>query len=329
MVTISRGLRTTAGSYYRWHREIQESFKRSNRGARLHRMLPMMIATFLILAASVWALNATARLVAQAMSHTPEFLGELLGAAAFYPNILANSCAVAVMVALIVAVKNRILPDIRAATGWKKAGQWALFGATLLWFATTAFMMWARGITLGAQVFLGFVLWILIICFWAMQIAVCLHVLTSWFLFVKVVSLHWPWVGWALTAAAWWFSLNIAHLLEEGTKWLYPANLHYAFDLLAPFAVPVIAWYVKIPTTIAAAVPWIVEFRLLAGFRKHGETYRAGEYYQRWCNPSLEELPGGREQLRMVWSSLGRHEGGDDDLGGKAMWRELFRDVFR
>jgi hypothetical protein len=329
MVTISRELRTSAGRYYRWHREIQDNFKRSNRGARLHRMLPMMIATFLILAASVWPLNSTAKLVAQAMSHAPEFLGELLGAAAFYPNILATWYAAGVIVALAVAARIKMLPDIRAATGPKKAVQWVLFSATILWFTTTAFMMWARGITLGVQVFLGFLLWVLIISFWALQIAVCLHVLTNWFLFVKVVSLRWPWVGWAITAAAWWFSLNIAHLLEEGTKWLYPPNLHYAFDILAPFAVPVIAWYVKIPTTIAAAIPWIVEFRMLAGFRKHGEAYRDSEYYQRWCNPSLEEFPRGREQIRTMWASLGRGDDDDDEISVKAMWRGIFRDVVR
>ncbi|OCB41813.1 hypothetical protein A5721_30315 [Mycobacterium vulneris] len=288
-----------------------------------------MIVSLVILAGSTWPLNWTARLVAQAMLHAPDFLGELVGAAAFYPNLLATCYAAGAIVALIAFARFKMLPDIRAATGSKKAVQWVLFGGTILWLGTTAFMMWRGGIALGVQVFLGISLWILIVSFWAVQIAVFLHVLTNWFLLVKVVSLCWPWVSWVITAAAWWFSLNIAHLLQTGTKWLYPPNLHYAFDLLAPVAVPLIAWCVKIPTTIAAAVPWIVELRMLAGFRQHGAAYRDSDYYRRWSNPEVDEFPAGRAQLRLLWTSLRRDEPPDDDVGVKELWQGIFRDVFR
>lgn len=155
-------------------------------------------------------------------------------------------------------------------------------------------------------------------------------VFIGWFWATKVLSIYWWWAGWLLTAITWKFGIDVAQILAEHMRALYPENLHHAFDLIAPVGIPATEWLVKVGTTIAAAVPWVVELRMLRGFRRDGDAYRGSDYYQRWCLSPREEFPTLWQGLKEGWLDYvsGNTPSPGDEMSWRDVFKELRRDVF-
>lgn len=322
--------RARVGPYCEWHREVRRCFKESGRARRLHRMLPLSSLAFAMLVTCVWMINSLAGQVFQLMVVLPDFLAQHFGVIVFYPNGFSLVAGVMFAVGVAAAVRFEALPGIRSSSGWQKAAKAVVAAAIAVWGVLMGFVMATGGVALGFECVFGSVLWPLILGYWALEIAGFSEVFFGWFWLTKVVSLRWPWMGWLITALAWFFSVHIARFVAENTKWLHPPNLHSAFDVIGVFGVMAMEWYAKTATTFAAAVPWVVEFRLLRGLKREGASFRDGEYYQRWCKPADDKFPTIRQMLRESWASA-RHSGPTpthEDGSLRTIYRQLFREIF-
>jgi hypothetical protein len=315
---------------YGWHKEVRKAFTNSNRAAKLYHWLPLMIASFAVTVGSVWLSNWTSSTVVDVFATLYDGIAINLGPFTYSSNAVSHASAVIGVVALFGAILFKGSRRMRNTHGIKRFTVGSVIALATVWS-----LLWAlctyTALSNGYKFMLGSILWLLVALIVILMVSGFIYVFIGWFWTNKVISLYWPWVGWLITAATSALGIKVAVFLAANTKLLYPNNLHHAFDLVAPTAVMVVAWYMRITTCITAMIPWIVEFRIIQGFRREGDNFRNSSYFQRWCSPREREMSSLYTALkdecrnRLHGTASTPHQ----DAGLRASFRELFREVFR
>ncbi|ETZ88192.1 putative membrane protein [Mycobacteroides abscessus MAB_030201_1075] len=315
--------------YRQWDKEIRDAFKHSNRAARLYRGLPLLLLGYGLSVALVWSTNWMAHVVYDLAASFYGYAVSLVGSYAFGPNFYAQCMAIGFGASFVIVLRMRVVPGIRSPQTGKKIGYSVLAAAVVIWGLLTVLVTARLGITDGFRMIVAGFLWATVIALAGLTISGFGLLFACWFWFTKTLGIYWPWARIALPVLASAFGINIALFLAEHTKWLYPGNLHHAFDLIAPVGIFITYWLVTISTWVAGAIPWIVELRILLGFRRDGEAYRNSDYYQRWCNTPRDEFPTLWQSLKEGWINYRRgNESGHQEMSWRDILRESRRDIF-
>lgn len=312
--------------YRQWDKEIRDAFKHSNRAARLYRGLPLLLIVYGMSVALVWSTNWMAHVVYDLAASFYGYAVSLVGSYAFGSNFYSQCMAVGYGVSFVIVLRIKVVPGIRSPQKGKKIGYSILAAAVSIWGLLTVLVTARLGITDGFRMIVAGFLWATVIALVGLTVGGFGLLFASWFWFTKTLGIYWPWARVALPVLASVFGINIALFLAEHTKWLYPGNLHHVFDLIAPVGIFVTYWLVTISTWVAGAIPWIVELRILLGFRRQGDAYRDSDYYQRWCNNPREEFPPFWRSLKEGWRN---YASSDESKGQEMSWRDIFRESWR